>query len=146
MRTKDLYAREVLRLENKRKDELNMLKSELKNGYEYIRPVNIIKRTLSNAVRSPEIQGDILKIAINSFTGLATKKLIQGDSKSPLKKWLSTFIQSIIGKYVDKNEDGLKLKIEKALLMVLNKINFKKSSSPDSGETDPSGHVSKTAA
>jgi hypothetical protein len=52
MKAKKLYDLEIQRLESKRDAELKIMKRELREGYEYIQPVNIIKRTIHQAAKS----------------------------------------------------------------------------------------------
>jgi hypothetical protein len=146
MKTADLYAREVQRLEDKRKDELVALKIKIKTGYDYIQPVNVLKRTLSKAVKSPEIQGDLLMIGINMATSLLTKKLVKGKSNSAIKTWIASFLESTIHKLASKNGDSIKLYIEKGLLSLLEKINFKKAPSQSEEKDETKDHLSKSAA
>jgi hypothetical protein len=146
MKTADLYAREVQRLEDKRKDELVALKIKIKTGYDYIQPVNVLKRTLSKAVKSPEIQGDLLMIGVNMATSLLTKKLIKGKSNSAIKTWIASFLESTIHKLASKNGDSIKLYIEKGLLSLLEKINFKKAPSQGEEKEETKDHLSKSAA
>jgi hypothetical protein len=134
MKTKDLYNQEVLRLENKCKHELTMVKEEIHKGYEYIQPVNLLKRTLSKASKSPEIKEDLMKISLNMATSFISSKVV-GKSKSPIKKWIVEFLQSNISDFVSGNGGNIKLGLEKFALKMLKKISKKAShkSGPEGG-------------
>jgi len=145
MRAQKLYELEKKKLELKRDAELQHIKDELKAGYEYVRPINVIKRTLANAAKEPEIREDLFKIGLNMATGYLTNKVVPAKAGGPIKKWLTSFIQEKVGGYVSENGDSIKLAAEKFALKLLNKISRKKSTSPDDG-SEPDGELSKSAA
>ncbi len=145
MRAKKLYELEILRLESKREAEFNIIKRELKEGFEYIQPVNIIKRTLNQAAKSPEIKGDLFSIALNYATGYLTNKVVPGKSGSKIKEWISSFIQNKLSSYIGGNSDDPKLKLEKFALNILTKIS-RNSTSQEEKETDEDHQLSKSAA
>lgn len=145
MRAKKLYDLEVQRLESKREAEFKIIKRELHEGFEFIQPENIIKRTISKVSKSPEIKGDLFAIAVNYLTGYLSRKIVPGKSGNSIKEWIVSFIQNNVAQYVGHNSDELKLKLEKWALGLLNKIS-KKSSSPDEKEKDAEHQLSKSAA
>ncbi len=141
MKTSELYKRTIQELELKRDRELALAKEDLKVGYEFIQPINILKRTINQAAKSPEVQNDLFKIGLNLATGAIGKK-VMGNSDSPIKKWLGTVVQSLLSQFVSKKSDDIQSATLKMIHKILHSmIDLKKSTSQEA-DTE---HVTQAA-
>jgi hypothetical protein len=57
----DQLEQKIALLKNKQKYDLELLKTHFHYAYEGLKPVNIIKKTLSNVISSSEIKANLLK-------------------------------------------------------------------------------------
>lgn len=98
----------IFLLENKRADELILLKEQLHLVHETLKPINIIKRTFHEVTTSPEIKNNFINNTIGLVTGYLTKKVIFGGSHNPLKKLFGAFLQFAVTNIISKHSDGIK--------------------------------------
>ncbi len=148
MNAKKLYRKEIQELELKRDREFALMKEEIRIGYEYIQPVNVLKRTLSKAAASPEIRSDLLTIGLNLVTSSLTKKIVVGKSESPTKKWLANVIQGLVTTYVSKKGDTIQsglLGMLHQLLKKLSSINKGPKATSQEAEASETRHVNEAA-
>jgi hypothetical protein len=65
----------IQQLEYRSRNELVLLKRELFNTYESLKPINIIKSTLKEFYLAPDLKATILKTVINIATGFVARKI-----------------------------------------------------------------------
>lgn len=95
-------------LENKRAEELKLLKEQLHLVSESLKPINLIKNTWHEVASSPEIKNNIVNNTIGLATGYLTKKVLFGASHNPVKKLIGTLLQFAVANVVSKHSDGIK--------------------------------------
>ncbi|MBK7122522.1 MAG: hypothetical protein IPH68_06700 [Chitinophagaceae bacterium] len=100
--------RAILELEIRQANELVMLKAAIKNTAESLKPFNLIKNSLKDAARSPDLKVDVFNAAIGLTTGILAKKLVIGNTMNPLKKILGIFLEMAVANKVIKNADDIK--------------------------------------
>jgi hypothetical protein len=98
----------IQELELQQGRELFLLKEELKRTTEGLKPINIIKTALKNAVTSPDIKTDVFKAAIGLTTGILAKKLVIGKTFNPFKKIFGIILEMAVANKVVKNADEIK--------------------------------------
>lgn len=98
----------ILLLEAKQTLEGGMLKEQFKITYESIRPINLIKSTLSELTADPGFKNDLLNTSISLAAGYFSKKLAIGSTNNPFKQILGSFLQMGVTSIVSKNSDGIK--------------------------------------
>jgi hypothetical protein len=116
----ELKARIVL-LEIKQVNDKKLLKEEFKTTYESLRPVNLIKKTISELTTSADFKGDILNTVLSVAVGYLTKKAAVGGTRSPVKKILGTILQMGVTNVVSKNSEEIKSVIKSLLTKFLRK-------------------------
>lgn len=94
-------------LENRKENDLRLLKKEMHNVIEALKPVNLIKSTLKEVTSSPEIRSNLLNTAIGMGTGFVAKKLFIGGS-GVISRLLGSLVQRVVSLKVTKNADGIK--------------------------------------
>ncbi|MCG9791187.1 hypothetical protein [Flavobacterium algicola] len=86
--------------------ERNIQRIELKNQllitYESVKPLNILKETLSEINHSPETKVNVAETALSLAGGYFSKKLIMGKSNSFFKKILGYGLQYGVTKLISK--------------------------------------------
>ncbi len=85
-----------------------VVRKQLLQTYESLKPLNLIKNTLRNVVSSPELRGNLGNTAIGWLSGVAVKNLIQFGSSNPLVKISATIIQMIVAGKVTQNAEEIK--------------------------------------
>lgn len=98
----------ILLIEIKQLKEGQLLKEQFKKTYESLKPVNLIKNTVSELLVAPDLKSDLLNAALSLTAGFLSKKLMVGDSVNPLKKLVGTLLQLGVTSIVSKNADGIK--------------------------------------
>jgi hypothetical protein len=104
----DALNETITLLENKRAEELKLLKEQLHVVQDNLKPINLLKSTFHEITSSPEIKNNIVSNTIGITTGYLTKKVLFGASHNPIKKLFGTLLQFAIANIVSKHSDGIK--------------------------------------
>ena len=92
----------------KQTQQLGLLRDQFRITYESLKPINLLKHTLKEAVSSTEIKRDIFNSVIGITTGYLSKAILIGASVSPVKKILGALLQFTVASLVSKNPDPIK--------------------------------------
>ena len=65
----DVLRRDIVKLEARRSEDLHLLKEQIHETYESLKPVNLIKGIFKNATASPEISTGLTKAAMGVTSG-----------------------------------------------------------------------------
>ncbi|MCC6372384.1 MAG: hypothetical protein IT236_15375 [Bacteroidia bacterium] len=84
-----------------------LLKEEAKKTYESLRPVNLLKKSITE-LGTPDFKNNALNAGISLLAGYASKKAIVGASHNPLKQLMGTLLQVVVTKLVSKNADTIR--------------------------------------
>lgn len=95
-------------LEIKQANEKQLLREQLKITAESLKPVNLVKHTLSELTTSPEIKESLLSTVIGLATGYLSKKIIIGSTHNPIKQFLGYILQLGVTGVASKNADDIK--------------------------------------
>ncbi len=87
--------------------EINMLKIQFQKTYESIRPINLIKNTISDVATSPDFGKGLVNSAIGLATGYFSKKFLLGATHNPIKKILGIIVEFGIANFVTKKVNDL---------------------------------------
>lgn len=98
----------ISELEYKKTSEWVALKEEFSNTAENIKPINILKKTLKNAISAPDLKDNIINTAIGLTTGFVAKKTLIGKTYNPLKKLVGVILEITIANKIAKNADKIK--------------------------------------
>lgn len=94
-------------LEDRKEVQLHELKRESRSLFEAMRPINLIKSTLKEAMASPEVKSSLLNTAIGMGSGFVAKKLFLGGT-GLLSKLLGPIVQKVVSSKVTRNADDIK--------------------------------------
>lgn len=111
----------IFQLEIKQADEGALLKEQIKFTFENLRPVNLIKSTLSELTSEPQLKGELLNATISLAAGFLTKKIVVGATENPLKQVLGTLLQIIVTGIAARNTDGIKSMAQHLINTILTK-------------------------
>ena len=98
----------ILLLEIKQAEEAILLKEQLKETYESLRPLNLIKNTIKELSSAPDLKGDIINASLGIATGYLSKKIAIGSTHNPFKQLLGSLLQMGVTSLVTKNAEGIK--------------------------------------
>jgi hypothetical protein len=100
--------RAIGELENRQARELARMKEAFKTTAESLKPFNLIKNSLKDAARSPDLKVDVFNAAIGFTTGILAKKMVIGNTINPFKKLLGIILEMAVANKVIKNADDIK--------------------------------------
>ncbi len=100
-----LLNEKILQKEFELAEERVLLKDRFRLTMESLKPINLIKNTLS----SPGLQHGLLDAAIGMTTGYLAKKTIVRSSHNPLVKLTGSIFQIVVTSLVAKNPNVIKL-------------------------------------
>lgn len=83
-----LQAR-VQELEREQDIQWKQLKDNVKEQYENIKPINLIKNAFSGLTDSIDNENDILKEGAALASGLIANAIMSGSKNKPLKRWVT---------------------------------------------------------
>ena len=107
-------------LEIRQKEEGLILKEQCKITYDSLRPLNLIKSTLTDLV-TPDLSGNILGSVMSLAAGYVSKKAVIGLTHNPLKQLLGTVLQMGVTSLVSKNTGGIKSVVTNIITSLLKK-------------------------
>jgi hypothetical protein len=99
-------AIQILEFEQAVKKQL--LKDEFFQIYENLKPVNLIRNTLSGVASSPDLIDNILGATVGIATGYVSKRIVVGRSVNLIRKLLGTVLQFKVTNIVAQNADTIK--------------------------------------
>jgi len=85
-----------------------ILKEQLYNTYETLKPINILKKTLQDVSASPYLIDNILGSAVGMTSGFLSKRIFVGTSGSLLRKLLGSILQFGVTNVVAQHTDTIK--------------------------------------
>ena len=89
-------------LEEKHNIQEKMLIDQINITCESLKPVNIIKGTLTEVAKSPELKTNLLKVILGLGAGILTKKLLLGNPTNFFMKTAGVLLELGIAKLVAK--------------------------------------------
>src|ERR1700751_562635 len=84
---------QIFLLEAKQADEKQLLKDEVKNLHESLKPTNLIKNAVGELTSLPDFKGNILNAVVSIAAGFFSKKIAIGSTHNPIKQLLGTLLQ-----------------------------------------------------
>ena len=98
----------ILLLETQRANEEILLKAELKTTIESLKPFNLIKSSVGEFIKSPNLKENVLDASLSLVAGFLSKKIIFGNSHNPVKQVVGDLIQASVTSIFAKNVDSIK--------------------------------------
>ena len=104
----ELLKQEIRRMEIKQTSELEVIKSQLLISYESLRPINLLKNTISDIIASPKIKDGLINNAFGMTGGYLARMLLFGTSHNPIRKLAGMVSGSAISYWLTNNTGSLK--------------------------------------
>ena len=111
----------IYSLQNKKAEELKLVKEQFNLFHESIKPINLIKNAFHEMTTSPEVKGNLVDNAIGLTTGFLSKKLIFGTGLNPVRNILGTILQSAVSNLVSNHADGIKTQGANLIMRLFNR-------------------------
>ena len=112
----------ILLLEIKQLEEARKVREDFHLLYESLRPINLIKNTINNAIAMPGLKGNLLNLTLGHATGFLSKKAFVRGSGNPVKRILGAALQFGISNYISKHPEGIKSAIMNGVQGIIHKI------------------------
>jgi hypothetical protein len=90
----------IQQLEYEQATELALLKEQLLDTCESLRPINLIKSTFKEAYSAPDFKTTIVKAIIGMATGFVAKKVFIGKTNNPIKKLAGFILEMVVASKV----------------------------------------------
>jgi len=103
----DPIKAQIQLLEAQQARQLVELKVQMELTFEQLKPLNLIKNTLSEMTRSPEIKSHLLQGVITVAGGYISKRLMIGRSGNWIKQIGGTLLQLFVTKKIVQTESPL---------------------------------------
>jgi len=98
----------IAKLEKEQALSAVLLKDEFRATYESLNPFNLLKRSFSNFIESPEVRNDLLGLIMPLITGLLIKKASAGTRRGQVVKQAGILFLDGLGRYIVNNPEILK--------------------------------------
>lgn len=101
-----LQAR-IQELERDQDTQWKQLKDNVKQQYENIKPINLIKNAFSSLTDSIDNESDILKEGAALASGLIANAIMSGSKNKPMKRWVTLALFSAATYLITKYQDEI---------------------------------------
>lgn len=111
-------------LEQKQQDERHEMKEAYHEITEKLKPSNIIKNTISDVVRLPKDNPEIMRVAAGITVGYLVKRLLIRSSLNPFKLLLGNVLEFAIAGYIAKHPEKFRavaMKVAQLLMKLKNR-------------------------
>lgn len=95
-------------LEAEKIEQGQILKADLYELYESLKPINLIKKTMKEISTSPYLVDNLVDSSIGLASGYMSKKLLIGKSDNVLKRIFGNILQFGIGNMVAQHPEVIK--------------------------------------
>jgi hypothetical protein len=95
-------------LELRQAAELVLLKEEYDKTCNSLKPVNMIRNSVKEAIAVPGFKTDVINAAVGLTAGILAKKLMIGKTSNPFKTVLGVIVEMAVAGTVANNTDELK--------------------------------------
>ena len=98
----------IKRLEHKRDLQKDMVIDQFKEATDSLKPINLLKSSLSKVVHAPGLVEKIIDATIGLGAGVLSKKLLIGKSTGIAKRLLGTALEFGVAGLISKNSANIK--------------------------------------
>jgi hypothetical protein len=98
----------IAKLEKEQAFKGQLLKDEFRTTYDNLNPFNLIKRSFTNFIGSPEVRNDLIGMIMPLITGFLVKKASGGSRRVQVVKEAGILFLDGLGRYIISNPDILR--------------------------------------
>ena len=95
----------ILLLEKEKTAKGQLLKEQVKVSLDSLKPLNLLKNTFNNFAESPEVQNNLVDLAIAIGTGFISKKVISGSKTHSRVKQAGILVIDALNVYIARNPE-----------------------------------------
>jgi hypothetical protein len=99
----------IVALENKQREEGQLLKTEFNLAYDSLKPINLIIGLVKEVGESEEIKNSLVNTSVGLGAGLLTRKIFESTSRSPFKRMIGTALQYGVTNTVSHHPEVVKM-------------------------------------
>ena len=103
LKSSELLSQTILVLEAKQSDEAVLFKEKIQGFYESLMPINLIKNSLNQMAGTDRLKDNLISASIGIAAGYLSKRIFEGLSSSPFRRFIGTFIMYIIANSLARN-------------------------------------------
>ncbi|MBL0006656.1 MAG: hypothetical protein IPP25_05555 [Saprospiraceae bacterium] len=103
----DMLQARVQELERDQDIQWKQLKDNVKEQYENIKPINLIKNAFSGLTDSIDNESDILKEGAALASGLIANAIMSGSKNKPMKRWVTLALFSAATYLITRYQDEI---------------------------------------
>lgn len=92
----------ILMLKGRKHYEFEVLKDQLHDTFESLKPINLIKSTFREISATPDLKHNLFNHLIGMATGYLSRKIIMGSTHNPIKKVAGALLQLVVTTFVGK--------------------------------------------
>ncbi len=96
------------------------LREAMVETIESIKPINLLKSTMKNALESSELRGGLVSAALGVTAGYLSRRLFIGSHPGPVRKLIGTLLMFGVSKVITSNSEFIS-KIEDKLIHLVSK-------------------------
>lgn len=104
----DSLKESIRLLEIRQAEEGQALKEQFRITFESLKPVNLIKSSISELTGSAEIKNSLFETIVSILTGYLTKKMMVSSKSNPFMKILGAVLQFGVTSLVAKNAESIR--------------------------------------
>jgi hypothetical protein len=98
----------IMKLENELSEEKKQIKDQFCSAFESIKPVNIVKSALKEAVGSSDINSLLVQTAGGLIAGYITRKIISNGEATPTNKLIGALVSLGVTIAIGQNAASIK--------------------------------------
>jgi len=95
-------------LELRQTEEGKLLKQQFTITFESIKPLNVLRKIISDISEPTDLKENMIQTAAGLFTGYISRKLLVRSSKNPLLRLAGVYLQYAVTNFVAKHSDSIK--------------------------------------
>ncbi|TYP98178.1 hypothetical protein C7447_103348 [Tenacibaculum adriaticum] len=96
----------IVELKAKKDKDFNVLKSQLSNSYNNLKPANMLRQMLTGLSTEPKVKNGVLDFVLSLSGGYLSKRLLIGKSNSFLKSIIGYIVQMKATKIISNKITG----------------------------------------
>ena len=106
----------IRQLENEKLMQEFLLKEQFINVCDSLKPINILKDTLKDASKDPELKTTMVNNAVGFVSGAAIRKIVAGKSHNPLRNLVGMVLERLVA----RNAEGIRTVADSVLEKIIN--------------------------
>lgn len=99
--------RAIIKLEQRRSEEEQLLKEQLSVTYESLKPFNVLRKAVIDVFAPFEIKEGLLETSAGILSGYLSRVLVVRNSKNPFLRMVGIFVQYSMTNVISKNSDAI---------------------------------------